>query len=102
VRDCLKELSPRLRLLRERHDLTQEAFAELSGLGFKFYQAIEARRKTNLTLATLQKIANAHGIAVFELLSPEIPTTKPTKKLLRAQNKPARSGKGSTKRTKRL
>lgn len=99
MRDCQKELSPRLRLLRERLGLTQEAFAELSGLGFKFYQAIEARRKTNLTLATLKKIADAHGIAVFELLAPEIPTIK---KFLRTQSKGPRTDKRSAKRTKPL
>lgn len=75
VNDCLNELVPRLRTLRQRHDLTQEKAAELMGLGFKFYQAIEAGRKPNLTLETLGKISRAYGLRVSQLLGPEIPAT---------------------------
>jgi transcriptional regulator with XRE-family HTH domain len=87
VPDWRKETVDRLRDLRRRNGLTQEAFAELSGLGFKFYQAIEAGRKSNLTLATLHKIAEAYGIGIHQLLAPRIPRTRLAETAVRGRRK---------------
>jgi len=73
---ALKRLLARLKQLRSAHDLTQEGFAELSGISYKYYQAVEAGRKPDLRLSTLQRLANAYGIEVWQLLSPKAPTTK--------------------------
>jgi transcriptional regulator with XRE-family HTH domain len=72
----LPRLLARLRELRERHGLTQESFSEASGISYKYYQAIEAGRKPDLRLSTLERIANAYGIEVYELLGPKPPATR--------------------------
>jgi transcriptional regulator with XRE-family HTH domain len=72
----LKRLLTRLKQLRDAHGLTQEQFAELSGISYKYYQAVEAGRKPDLRLSTLQRLASAYGIEVWQLLSPVLPKTK--------------------------
>ena len=71
----LKRLLARLKELRKLHDLTQEQFAELSGISYKYYQAVEAGRKQELRLSTLERLAKAYGIEVYQLLSPNLPKT---------------------------
>ena len=66
-------LLDRLRQLRLSRDLTQEAFAEEARISYKYYQAIEAGRKADLRLSTLERLARAHGIEVWELLLPAMP-----------------------------
>ena len=57
-----KRLLVRLRQLRKVHGLTQEAFAEMSGITYKYYQQIEGGRKPELRLSTLERLAKAYGI----------------------------------------
>jgi transcriptional regulator with XRE-family HTH domain len=71
--DTLAILLKRLRELRRRHELSQEAFAERTGMSYKYYQAVEAGRKRNLRLSTLEKLAAAYGLEVWQLLSPSTP-----------------------------
>lgn len=73
----LPHLLKRLRDLRKRHGLTQEAFAELAEMSYKYYQAVEAGRKRQLRLSTLEKLAAAYGIEVWELLAPSPPKSSP-------------------------
>jgi transcriptional regulator with XRE-family HTH domain len=56
--------------------LTQEAFAESASISYKYYQAVEAGRKPDLRLSTLERLAKAHGLEVWELLSPNVPRAK--------------------------
>ncbi len=58
----------RVKIFRQALGLSQEAFAERAGLKYKHYQAVEAGRKLNLTLATLEKMAKACGLELSELL----------------------------------
>jgi len=58
----------RVRILRETLGLSQEAFAERAGLTYKHYQQVEAGRKRNITLPTLEKLAKACGLEMAELL----------------------------------
>ena len=58
----------RVRALREAIGLSQEAFAERAGLTYKHYQQVEAGRKLNITLPTLEKLAKACGLELAELL----------------------------------
>jgi transcriptional regulator with XRE-family HTH domain len=66
-------LLKRLRELRQRDGLSQEAFAERAGMSYKYYQAVEAGRKRNLRLSTLEKLAGAYELEVWQLLSPSAP-----------------------------
>lgn len=66
----VRRLLERVRQEREQRGLTQEAFAELAGLQYKHYQAVEAGRKENFTMATFEKIAKGLGLEPWELLVP--------------------------------
>ncbi|MGH7984526.1 MAG: helix-turn-helix domain-containing protein [Candidatus Udaeobacter sp.] len=69
----LPRLANRLRELRKRAGLTQEQFAERAQVGYKFYQQIETNARRDLRLSTLERLADAHGISVAELLSDRPP-----------------------------
>jgi transcriptional regulator with XRE-family HTH domain len=71
--ETLAILLKRLRELRRRHGLSQEAFAERAGMSAKYYQALETGRKRQLRLPTLEKLARAYGIEVWQLLAPATP-----------------------------
>lgn len=76
-----KPLIARLRELRKQHLLSQEQCSELAGVSYKYYQLIECGRRIDLRLSTLQKLANAYGVQVHELLSPEMPETHISRKI---------------------
>jgi transcriptional regulator with XRE-family HTH domain len=67
------KLFARLKALCKLHGLTQEAFAEKSGISYKHYQAIESGRKRDLRLSTLEWLAKAHGLALWQLFAPQFP-----------------------------
>ena len=85
-----KRLMARVRELREAKGLTQETFAERAGLKYKYYQQVEAGRRVDIRFSTLQKLAKACGLELWELLnldaepamlsedSPEETPAKPT------------------------
>ena len=74
----LASLLSRLHALRKAHGLTQEAFAAVAGMGYKYYQAVEAGRKKELRVSTLEKLASAYGIELWELLAPPMPKVRLT------------------------
>ena len=86
-------LLERLRLLREKCGLTQEAFAERAGLQYKHYQAVEAGRKPDLRISTLEKLAKALGLEPWELLYPTLPA-------LTVEEPPVRAERGRRGRKK--
>jgi transcriptional regulator with XRE-family HTH domain len=53
--------------------LTQEAVAELAGISFIFYQSIEAGRRPNVSLKTIDKISRVYGLSIHELFAPSVP-----------------------------
>ena len=65
-------LSQNLRRLRLSKGLTQQVFAEQTGLDYKYYQELESNRLKGLTLATVEKLAEFHGIEFWKLFHPEI------------------------------
>jgi len=69
----LSNLLKHLKQLRKARELSQERFAELAGISYKYYQAVEAGRKQDLRLSTLERLARAHGLEVYELLAPKLP-----------------------------
>ncbi len=64
-------LRTKLRIYRENLGLTQEQLAEKAGIGYKYYQAVEAGRRPNVGLFTLEKISKALGIEAYQLISKE-------------------------------
>jgi transcriptional regulator with XRE-family HTH domain len=66
----------RLKDLRLLSGLTQAEFAEVTGFTLKVYQHIEAGRRSNLQLKTLDRIAWAYGLNVHSLFAPELPDAK--------------------------
>ena len=88
----VQRLLKRLKQLREARGLTQEQFSEASGISYKYYQAVEAGRKRDLRLSTLERLAKAHGLELWQLFSPLVPTTKAP------LNKPAGKKKASRSR----
>jgi transcriptional regulator with XRE-family HTH domain len=58
----------RVKQLREALGLTQESFAERAGLGYKYYQSVEAGRRRDIRLSTLEKLAKACGLELSELV----------------------------------
>lgn len=82
--DTATRLLARVKELREARGLSQEAFAEKAGLGYKYYQHVESGRRRDIRLSTLEKLAKACGLKLWELLNFEIlpavaedPTTAP-------------------------
>ena len=70
-RPTVPELTARLKALRLQKGLTQEAFAEASGISYKYYQAVELGLKKDLRLSTIIRLARAHDMEAWELLKPE-------------------------------
>jgi transcriptional regulator with XRE-family HTH domain len=66
--DTAKRLLARVKALREALGLSQEAFAERAGLTYKYYQHVEAGRRRDIRLSTLEKLAKACGLELQELL----------------------------------
>jgi transcriptional regulator with XRE-family HTH domain len=75
-----KHLVHRLKELRKIHHVTQEQFSERTGISYKYYQAIETGVKKELRISTLERLAEAYGIEVWQLLAPSVPKTKITAK----------------------
>lgn len=73
----VESLLKRLRTLRVRSGLTQEQFAEASGISYKYYQAVEAGRKRDLRLSTLERLAKAHRMEIWQLLRPDFAPDEP-------------------------
>jgi transcriptional regulator with XRE-family HTH domain len=65
------KLLARVKAFREAHGLSQEAFAEKAGLGYKYYQHVESGRRRDIRLSTIEKLAKACGLELWELLHPD-------------------------------
>jgi transcriptional regulator with XRE-family HTH domain len=65
-------ISQRLKDLRKEHGLTQQQVSELSGLAYKHYQSIEAGRRKQIWLETVERLAQTYGIEVHEFLAPKL------------------------------
>jgi len=76
-----QNLVRRLKELRKIHHVTQEEFSEQTGISYKYYQAIETGVKKELRISTLERLAVAYGIEVWELLAPDMPQSKTPQKL---------------------
>lgn len=67
--DIRIKLAERIRQLRAKHELTQEKLAQKAGLSLYYVQVLEARvQKKNATIITLEKLAHAFDMELWELL----------------------------------
>ncbi|WP_309398571.1 helix-turn-helix domain-containing protein [Cerasicoccus maritimus] len=73
MNNTISELGDKLRQLRARHGLTQEEFAQVAGIGYKFYQDIEGGRKKEIWVSTVERLAAAYGLRAWQLLGPDMP-----------------------------
>lgn len=95
----VKRLLARIKSVRESLGLSQEAFAERAGMTYKYYQHVEAGRKRDMRLSTLEKLAKACGLDLGELLDFR------TDPIVIAEDKPengfqTKTGKGARKSSK--
>jgi len=71
--ELVKLIAERIIELRYRHDLTQGETAKLIGVSTRYYQMIEAGRKKEIFLGTVETLARAFGLEVWQLVGPELP-----------------------------
>ncbi len=64
----LNKLAKRIVELRKQNNLTQEKLAEKSGVSYKHIQKLEGKYNHDPKLDTLNKIAKAFKIPLFQLL----------------------------------
>ncbi len=68
IPESVKQLAKNIRLLRLSHGWSQETLALNAGLDRTFVGSVE-RAERNVTLATVEKIANAFGCTAAQLLT---------------------------------
>ena len=66
--DLQRTVGANLRAYRQEHGLSQEAFAEVLGVHRTYMGGVE-RGERNLTLKSVEKIAEQLGVEVLELLT---------------------------------
>lgn len=60
------DISARLKELRKFAGITQEEFAELSGMSYKFYQHLESGRKKLVRIDTIERICAGYRMELWE------------------------------------
>ena len=83
-------VASRLRLLRARHELTQEQMAVLLDTDLKWYQRVEWCAK-DLRASTIDRLAAVFGLSGPEFMAPELPKTKVRSPAPTAPHKPRRT-----------
>jgi transcriptional regulator with XRE-family HTH domain len=61
------KLAKRIKQLRTKKGLTQERFAELADIDYKYVQRIESKNPPALKVDTIERIAKALGVSVTKL-----------------------------------
>ncbi len=65
--NILLSIGRKIQNIREKKEITQDQLGEKTGINAKYISAIERGQK-NLTILTLEKIAKALDVELFELL----------------------------------
>ena len=66
--DVQARFGSRVREIRERKDISQERLGELAGLHRTYVSSLE-RGKRNVSLVNIEKIANALGVTMADLVT---------------------------------
>jgi transcriptional regulator with XRE-family HTH domain len=81
--NSVERVAIRTRELRLKHGLTQQELAEVADFSEKFLQQIEAQRKKEIWLSTVERLAAAFSLELYEFLAPDIPKkSNPSKKVV--------------------
>ena len=62
------KLGKKIKGLRQKHAVTQEKLAEVTGIDYKYLQKIEGKNPPNIKIETLEKLAKAFKILPSKLL----------------------------------
>jgi len=62
------KLAKRLKQLRKKYSLTQEALSDKADLAYKHIQRLESKKPNAVKIDTLEKLAGAFGISISKLL----------------------------------
>jgi transcriptional regulator with XRE-family HTH domain len=79
----IDKICSRLKQLRQRHGVSQERFAEIAGMSYKYYQHLEAGRKRRILLETVERLGEAYGIEAWQIIGPELPENTRLKEISR-------------------
>lgn len=80
--NSVERVAIRTRELRQKHGLSQQELAEVADMSEKFLQQIEAQRKKEIWVSTVERIACAFSLELDEFFAPEVPEkSKPAKKV---------------------
>ena len=81
--NSVERVALRTRELRQLHHMTQQELAEVADMSEKFVQQIEAQRKKEIWVSTVERLATAFSLELHEFLTPELPTgSKPAKTVI--------------------
>ena len=81
--NSVERVALRTRELRQLHRMTQQELAEVADMSEKFIQQIEAKRKKEIWVSTVERLAAAFSLELHEFLAPELPAgSKPAKKVI--------------------
>jgi transcriptional regulator with XRE-family HTH domain len=69
----MQTLRGNVKRLRTRQNLTQQALAEKAGMDYNYLQKIESGRWGGLRLSTVETLANALEVEIWELFIPVTP-----------------------------
>jgi transcriptional regulator with XRE-family HTH domain len=68
--EAMRNIRGNLKRLRRLLRLTQQGVAELADIDYNYYQKIESGRWDGLQVRTVEKLANALGVGIWELFLP--------------------------------
>lgn len=71
--NSVERVAQRTRELRLKHGLTQQELAEVADMSEKFVQQIEAKRKKEIWVSTVERIASAFSLDLYEFFAPDVP-----------------------------
>jgi len=63
------KLAARIRELRKKHKYTQWELSDLSDIDYKHIQLLESKKRCDVKLSTLAKLAKAFNISISKLLN---------------------------------
>lgn len=66
--DLRLKLAARIRELRKKHKYTQWELSDLSDIDYKHIQLLESKKRCDVKLSTLAKLAKAFNISISKLL----------------------------------